>query len=466
MTSAVRFGICLLVGMLIWILPVPAGVEPTGWQVFAVFVATIVGFLVRPLPMGPVVLLALILLASVQSLTFKEALSGFGDTTVWLVVAAFLIAGSVTRTGMGRRIALILISRLGKTMLGLGYASCAAEMTLGAFIPSNTARGGGIMAPIMNSLAQALDSYPDRQPERAGIYLMLVGAHANLIAAATFLTGMAANPLVSVAARDVFGVEFGWLTWFIGAMVPALIGIGLLPVLIKRLVRPRLQDARAAQMQSIEALNELGPWSRPELIMAGVFVLLLTLWISQPLHGLATGLVALIGVGILILTGVDSWSDITENKAAWDTLIWLGGLLSMAEALKEKGVIDWFAASVQGYTVGLDGLAVALVLAVVYFYSMYGFSMLTGHIAAMVAAFMAVALAAGTPPLLMVALLAYTSNLCGCTTNYSTGPIIIYFGLGYVPVATWFRVGFIVSLFHLIVWLGAGLVWWKVLGWW
>ena len=92
--------------------------------------------------------------------------------------------------------------------------------------------------------------------------------------------------------------------------------------------------------------------------------------------------------------------------------------------------------------------------------------MLTGHITAMVAAFLAVALALGVPGTLMVAMLAYFSNLCGCLTNYSTGPVVIYFGFGYVPVGRWFKVGLMVSIFHLVVWLGVGLPYWKLLGWW
>jgi divalent anion:Na+ symporter, DASS family len=115
---------------------------------------------------------------------------------------------------------------------------------------------------------------------------------------------------------------------------------------------------------------------------------------------------------------------------------------------------------------GWPPIHTALSLALIYFYSMYAFSMLTGHIMAFVVAFMIVANEAAVPPLLMVALLAYFSNLCGCTTHYSSGPLIIYFGLGYVTVPRWFGIGFLVSLAHLVIWLGIGLPYWKLLGWW
>ena len=202
----VKLAICFLVGLNLWWFGPPQGLSAEGWRVFAVFFATILSFILRPIPMGPAVLIAIVTLAATQTLgesskeSFAAALSGYGNTTVWLVVAAFFIAGAMIRTGLGRRIALGCVVKFGKTTLGLGYATALAELILGPAIPSNTARGGGVMAPIVNSLARALGSKPDGDPKLAGEYLMLNGAHVNLITAAMFLTGMAANGLVSAAA--------------------------------------------------------------------------------------------------------------------------------------------------------------------------------------------------------------------------------------------------------------------------
>ncbi len=461
-----RWAATLAIGAALWSWPVPEGIKTEAWHLLAVFAATIASFLLRPMPMGPMVLVAIVFLGATGTIEFKHLLKGFGDKTVWLVVAAFLIAGSVQRTGFGKRVALSLVQWFGRSTLGLGYALCGAELVLGPVVPSNTARGGGILAPIAQSLATSLNSKPGDTQDRAGAYLTLVGAHANLITAAMFMTGMAANPLVARAASDVLNVEFGWGTWALGALVPGLVGLALLPLVMLKLSRPELTDTRVAQEHAGHELGEMGKWSRGQLIMGAVFVLLLTLWSTKQLHGMDTGLVAWIGVLVLLISGVDEWKDVTQNSKAWDCLVWLGGLLAMANALKDEGVVDWFAASMKTQVAGMSGIAVVLVLAVIYFYSMYGFSMLTAHISAMVAAFFGVALAAGAPPLVTVALFAYFSCLCACTTNYSTGPVIIYFGLGYVPVSKWFGIGFLISLYHLVIWLGLGLVWWKLLGWW
>lgn len=416
--------------------------------------------------MGVMVLLGLVVLIAPGIISIKEGLSGYGDSTVWLVVAAFLISGSVIRTGLGKRIALLFVRTLGKSPLGLGYSICGAELLLGPVVPSNTARGGGIIAPMVQSISTALDSHPKESPEKAGKFLTLVGAHANLITAAMFLTGMAANPLVAAAAKDVLNVDFSWGSWALGAIVPGLTGLALLPLIISWISKPSITDTSAAQKAAEKELENMGAWSRGEIIMGIVFVLLLTLWITKPIHGIHTTTVAWIGVLALLFTGTEQWDDIIGNKKAWDTLIWLGGLLTMANMLKVYGFIGWFAANIGNLVTGLEGMVLLIIIALIYFYSMYLFSMLTAHIAAMAGLFFALLLTTNIPPLVTVALIAYFSNLCACLTYYSTGPVVIYFGAGYVSSKKWFSSGFIISIFHLSIWLGIGLPWWKIIGWW
>jgi len=461
-----KFGFCVILALILWYLPVPQNMPIEGWHVAAIFIPVIVSFILRPFPMGAMVIFGLIALMATKTLTTKESMAGYGDTTVWLVVAAFLIAAGVVKTGFGKRLALILVKLLGKSTVGLGYAFCGAELLLGPVVPSNTARGGGILAPIARSLAEALNSHPRKNPKLAGEYLVRVSAHANLITAAMFLTGMAANPLVSRAAKDVFDIDFGWGTWALGAIVPGLIGLTLLPLFLYLIAKPTLDDTRPAQYETRKELEKMGDWKSGEIVMVIVSVALICLWSTKPLHGMSTTLVAWIGVSLLIITRTLSWDDIIKNHSAWDTLIWLGGLLGMANALKEKGFIDWFAANMQVIISNFQGITEVIILALIYFYSMYGFSMLTAHISALAVVFFGVAAGVGAPAMLTVAMIAYFSNLCGCTTNYSTGPVIIYFGLGYVPAKTWFAKGFMISIFHLTIWLGAGMIWWKILGWW
>ncbi len=461
-----RFAACAAAGVAVWAIGPSVGIPATGVGLAAVFTAVILAFILRPLPMGPTVLIGLIVAAITKALPIKSGLAGYGEPVVWLVVGAFLIAGAVQATGLGRRIALTLVAKLGGSLRGLGYAVCGAELLLGPVVPSNTARGGGIMSPIVDSLARALGSEPGGPDDQAGSWLILVAAHANLVTAAMFLTGMAANPLAAKAASDVLNVDLSWGTWALGAIVPGLVSLALLPPLLARLSRPAPADAAAARQLAVDELTAMGPWRRDERVLAAVFFGLLVLWSSKPIHGMGTTLVAWIGVSVLLLAKVRSWQDVTGDSRAWDTLVWLGGLLAMANGLKDTGVVAWLADGAQGLAAGNGPFWTLLLLALAYFYSMYGFSMLTAHISAMVAAFLAAAAAGGAPPLVAAAMLAYFSNLCACLTNYSTGPVIIYFGLGYVPAARWFKIGAAISIFHVLVWGFGAQLWWRALGWW
>ena len=456
----------ILAGMLLWLFGAPSGLDIKAYNIFIVFISVIISILIRAVPMAVSVLTGLLFSVLVGLISLKDALKGFGDSTTWLVVIAFLIAGVVIDTGLGRRISLLCIHALGKSITGLGYAICSAEFILGPLVPSNTARGGGILAPIVDSMSRTFGSSPTQSPEKAGQYLHLIGAHANLITAAMFLTGMAANPLVSKAALDVFQIEFDWLNWALGSIVPGLVGLIGLPVLINYLSPPTIESIQPIQDKIKKDIKLLGPWTRSEIITSSTLVIMLILWSTKPMHGWGTTTVALLGLLIILLLDIISWDQMVKNYKAWDTLIWLGGLLTLATSLKDLGFISWFAENIQQYLTGISPVFLFLSLALIYFYSMYFFSMLTAHIVALVGSIFMITSGLDLNPFIIVGVIAYFSNLSGCLTNYSTGPVIIYFGNSYVLPLPWFKIGFLVSIYHMVVWLGVGSIWWKIIGWW
>ena len=468
MNSNIKLLISISVGIICWNL---AGyvnaLDPRAWHIFSVFMAVLISFILRPYPLGMSVLLGLIVLLGSGTISLKESLSGFSNTTVWLVIAAFLLAHAVITTGFGIRVSLYLVIKLGKSMKGLAYAICGSEFLLASVIPSNTARGGGLHAPIVDSLSRSIEKASGKSVQvNAGRFLSLVGSHANLIAASMYLTGMAANPLVSVAAADVFGVEFGWGTWLLGAIVPGVISLLILPQVIYKLAPPTVTDSSAAQKEARVQMAQKGPLSRSEWIMMGVLIGMLLLWSTQFVHGFPTTMIAWVGVAVLLISGAQTWNDVIRNEKAWDSLFWLGGLLTMASMLSDYGFIQWFVDLSGTWVSGYSGLGVVIVIGLIYFYSMYAFSMTSGHIAAMAAPMLAVCLAANSAPMLSVAIIAYFTTLCACTTNYSSGPVIIYYGLGYETSQRWFKIGFLVSLVHVVIYFTVGLGWWKFLGWW
>ena len=452
-------------GLALWLLPVP-GLEPAQRHLLAVFVATIVALVAHPVPMGVSALSAMTLLAVTRTLPPAKVLSGFSNLTVWLVFSAFLFARAVTVTRLGQRIAFLFIRRFGRSTLSLGYSLAAADVTLAPFVPSDTARGGGIMYPITRSVAEASGSAPGPTAGDLGAFLMLVSFHATYTASGMFLTGMAANPLIADFARKLGGVELTWMRWLAGSIVPGLLTLILVPLLLHRLVPPRITDTAPARAHARTALAELGPMTGAERRLMVVMLGVMAGWVSSPWHGTPNTFVALAGVAILLLVGVLTWEDLLAERRAWDALIWFAPLLMMADALQETGVIGVLSGSLFAGLHDWRWLAALPALTVSYLYLHYGFASMTAHVTALYPGFLAAALAAGAPPLLAAFSLAYFSNLDASLTHYGTGSAPIFFGAGYVSQGTWWRIGFLVSLLNLALWLGVGMLWWNLLGWW
>ncbi len=452
--------------MVIWFIPAPEDVTPEAWHLFAIFVATIVGLVLEPLPMGAVAVCGITAVTLTRTLSLNDALGGFSHPVIWLVVMAFFISRGFIRTGLGPRIAYTFMKLLGRRSLGLGYSLVATDLVLAPAIPSNTARAGAVIFPIVKSVAEAFGSNTnDGTARRIGAFLILNSFYGNLITSAMFLTAMAANPL-SVQMAAEFGIEITWMRWAVAAVVPGLVSLLVVPYALYRLYPPQIKETPRAPEIAADRLKEMGPLKRGEAIMLGTFILLLLLWIfGKQLH-VHSAVAALAGLAILLLTRILSWEDILAERGAWDTFIWLSTLVMMATYLNRFGLVDWFSASIGGLFTGIGWIPAFLALALIYFYSHYFFAGNTAQISSMYAPFLGVALAVGTPPLLAALVLAFFSNLFSSMTHYSTGPAPVLFGAGYVRLADWWKLGAFISVLNIIIWLGIGGLWWKLLDIW
>ena len=438
-----------------------------GLHLFAIFVTTIAGIILKALPMGAVAMIGIAVTALSGTLSIADSMSGFSDVVIWLIVLAFFISRGFIKTGLGARIAYSFMALLGRRTLGLSYGLAATDLVLAPAIPSNTARGGGIIMPIMASLARAYGSNPgDASSKKMGAFLTLTAYQVNCITSAMFLTAMAANPLAQKLAGDL-KVNITWGGWALAALVPGLVALILVPLLIYKLMRPEITETPEAVEMAKGHLRDLGPIRRQEWMMLGVFVMLLVLWIfAKQLGDINATTSALAGLAVLLLTGVLNWEDIKAETGAWDTLVWFAALVMMASFLNKLGMVPWFSKTMGGMVAGHGWLFAFLVLALVYFYSHYFFASNTAHVASMYAAFLGVSIAAGAPPVLAALVLAFFSNLFAGMTHYGTGPAPVLFGTGYVELGTWWRMGLLISVVNIVIWVGVGGLWWKFLGLW
>jgi divalent anion:Na+ symporter, DASS family len=461
-----RWGVVLLVAAGILMIPVPTGITPQSWRLLAIFAATITGSIVRPIPGAAVVLLGVTALPVFRVLTINEALTGYADPVVWLVLAAFFISRGMIKTGLGRRIAFLFIKAIGRHSLGLSYALASTEMVLATVIPSTGARSGGIIFPIAKSLAEAYESRPGPTARRLGAFLMASVYQCNVVVCAMFLTGQASNPIIARFAQEVTGIEITYARWAIASIVPALLSLLLVPWVLYRVFPPEIKHTPAASELASQELTAMGRMKWSEWLMLLVFALVAILWMTSKAHGIDYAAVALLGISVLLITGVLDWEDLINEKSAWSVFIWYGGLIRMAEALGQTGITKRFAEASGSLTTGWKWWLALASLLLIYFYAHYVFASITAHVTAMYTPFLIVILAAGAPPYLAVLSLAFFSNLGASLTHYGTTPAPIYFGAGYTTQRTWWWLGLITSLITIAVWSLVGFTWWKVLGLW
>lgn len=485
----IRWAIVLLVGFAIASAPIPSGITVQSWRLLAIFAATIVGAILRPVPGGAMVLIGISTVAISGALPIREALGGYADPIVWLVLAAFFISRAMIKTGLGRRIAYHFIGAIGHHSLGLGYALISTDFLLASIIPSNGARSGGVVFPIAKSLSEAYDSKPGPTAGRLGAFLMVLLYQCNVIICATFLTGQASNILIAKFAQQVTGIELTYTNWLLGAIVPGLISLAVVPQLLYRVFPPEIKRTPKAAELARDELRRMGRMKWEEKVLLAVFIVVGTMWMIRGLAGIIPSVAPalpsgrfiafityvskldysippLIGVCALLLTGVLSWDDVISERGAWDVFIWYGGLVRMAEALGETGITKRFAETAAGFTTGWSWWLALAVLLLIYFYAHYGFASITAHATAMYTPFLVVILAAGAPPYLAVLSLAYFSNLNASLTHYGTTPAPIYFGAGYVSQRMWWLLGLLVSVPNILIWTIFGFGWWKILRWW
>jgi DASS family divalent anion:Na+ symporter len=471
----IKWAIVLSSALIIALIPVPGGISVQSWRLLAIFAATIIGSILRPVPSGAIVLLGVTAVALLGALPVDQALKGYADPIVWLVLAAFFISRGMIKTGLGRRIALLFIRAIGHHSLGLGYALVSTDMVLASVIPSTGARSGGIVFPIAMSLAEAYESKPGPTARRLGAFLSVLCYQCDVIICAMFLTGQASNAIVAKFANQETGFNLTYGRWITGSIVPGLISLAVVPLLLYRLFPPEIKHTPAAAEFARAELKRMGPMKWQEKMMLFVFALVATLWsIGDKLPWMTGGLlppihyavVALVGICVLLMGGVLDWEDVLAERGAWDVFIWYGGLVRMAEALGETGITKRFADSAAILTSGMVWWTAFAVLLLIYFYAHYGFASITAHVSAMYIPFLLVIIKGGVPPVLAVLSLAYFSNLSASLTNYGTTPAPIWFGAGYVKQRTWWWLGLIVSVPNILIWTVVGFLWWKILGWW
>jgi L-tartrate/succinate antiporter len=465
----------IAVGIAIALAPVPAGLTFNAWMYFALFAAVVVGLVLEPIPASAIGLLGVVV-AAVLRLPFKPeqlaragfdapaealkwALAGFANSTVWLIFAAYMFALGYEKTGLGKRIALLLVKALGKRTLGLGYAITLADLVLAPFTPSNTARSGGTVYPVVSSIPPLYGSLPGPTSRRIGSYLMWTAFAATCVTSSMFLTALAPNLLAVELVRKTVKVDIGWTQFAVGFLPVGILLLAVLPLLVYVIHPPELKRSDEVTAWAAKELGAMGRISAREVEMAALVVAALACWIfGRRLIDATT--VAIAVVGLMVVSGVVAWDDVVANKPAWNVLVWFATLVTMAEGLNRVGFVTWFANGAAKLLAGLPVTTVLVAFVVLFFAVHYLFASLTAHTTAVLPVILAAGAAVpGMPVAKLALLLCYGLGMMGVLTPYATGPGPVYYGSGYVSRADFWKLGLVFGAIFLAALVGVGVPW-------
>jgi DASS family divalent anion:Na+ symporter len=442
----------------IWFWPVPAGLTAQAWHLFAVFATAIISVLLGVFPLLTSTTLAVGAVVLTNTIAPAKAFAGFANTSVLLVVIAFLVAQAVVKSGLGQRISLFMVSLFGHSSLGLAYSIILTDAAIAPAFPSNTARGG-VLYPIVLSVAEGLGSRPeDPKGRRLGGYLMFCTMASLAVSSALWMTATSANPIAIQVARE-FGVNVGFGQWLIASSVPALTVIVLLPRFVARLYDPGVGATPEAPIAARKALQQLGPLSREEWITAIAFVFMVAGWIVGDKFQFNVTGIAFVGLGLLLMTNVLTANDIASQGDTLSTFLWLAVLFALSGQLNELGFMGYVGQRLASYMGGLSWPLTYVALLVIYVAIHYMFVSQSSQVLALLGVFLDVGIRGGVPASLMAFSLFFASSYFSVITPQGGSQNVIFVGSGYLTQRELYRLGLLTTLFFLGVFLSIGTAW-------
>ncbi|WP_212741544.1 DASS family sodium-coupled anion symporter [Campylobacter aviculae] len=465
----------LIVGLITYLIPVPEGLSPNAWLYFSIFVGLIIGLILEPIAPALIGVIAVTLAVVFKvgpagsnnvetiikdSAAIKWGLAGFSDAVVWLIFAAFTIGLGFSKTGLGERIALYLVSKLGKSTLGLGYAIAIVDLILAPFIPSNAARSGGTVYPIVTNIAPMFESYADKNPRKIGAYLVWMGLASSCITSSIFLTGQAPNPLaLSLISKNGVAVV-DWLSWFLAFLPVGLILFVITPILGYFIYPPEIKGSKEIAIWAKEKYQALGKMPTSQICMLIIALIGLVLWVGSSFFKINATTTALIMIILMIACKIITWQDFLGNKPAWNTLVWFATLVTMAGGLKNVGFLDYLANSLGHRLSGFEPFIATILLLMLFSWLRYFFASGTAYVTAIIAVFVSLAssIEGGNPAQIML-ILALPMGFMGIITPYGTGCSPLWFGSNYIKGPQFFLLGGIFALIYMVIYLFIGIPW-------
>ncbi|MDQ7843407.1 MAG: SLC13 family permease [Armatimonadota bacterium] len=405
-------------------------------------------------------LLIVTLLTLLGVMPFGRAVAGFGTEFIWLLVVTFILAQAMAETGLGRRIALLLLHRAGGRPAAVLLALLGAVAVLSFMVPTAAGRIS-MLLPVVLGIIEAARIPPSSRFAKA----MLIGtSHLSIMAGIGLMTAAGATVYAAGLFSTRLGMQWTYVGWLIAFFPPVLVFTVAVWRLLLWLYPPERGELTAGAEYVADQLRRLGPLAGPERKMLAVFAAIFLLWVVGPRWGITTPQAGMIGALLLLLPGVQvlSW-DRAMASVRWNVIVLFGVSLALADALERSGAGRWLTVAALSVVSHPSPAAVAVVVAPLVLLIRVGFVNNLGMIAVGLPLAFTLARGWGLDPVWtgMVVVMTAGPGLL-LPTQTPTGMITV--GYEYYTIRDYLRAGVPASVIQLLLTWLAAFVYWPLLG--
>jgi len=431
----------------------PEGLTENGWRSIIVFCLCLILWVTQLLPLSVTSLMGLALLPLLGVLPANDAYGMFGNSAVFFILGAFMLAAGVIKSGLSEHVALSLVDRIGLGPRRLLMTMLLLPACMAAFIPEHAV--AAVMLPIVWEIVRGLGLKPGHRYAQSLFFAMAWGA---IIGGVATLLGGARGPLAMGIVEELTGKSFSFLDWTL-ATGPLVIGMLVVGAVLLLVVTPfEGLDIHSARERIEKRQLELGDLSLQGKMMALLLSVTVLLWITAG-HDLGLASIALVSVVLMFAFRLVSWKEV-ESHVSWGVVLMYGGAIAVGKALTVTGAGTWLAQEL--LPSGLTGIALLALLALITLLMTESVSN-AAAVAILLPVVIPFGVEAGFDPVTIAMAVGIIAGFA-FMLPMGTPPNAMVYGTGYVELKSMLRFGAILSLSALLLFVLVSGTWWPLVG--
>ena len=461
--------VALAVFLILFLMPTPQGLGVPAQRSLAVFCSALVLWITTPIPIYLTSIMAILLLPLVGAVKKQsEAFATLGFDVIWLMVSAFVLTSAIIKSNLGRRFALWMVTKLGKTPKMTLFSLVVINFVLAFFVPSTTARAT-LMVPICLILLDVYKAIPGES--NFGRVMMLQGLQADALATSGVMTATAGNIIAVGFINSQAGGNIGYMQWLLASMPTAIITMAIVFFLGLKIFSIKDEFSFSNAISTLEEeLKRLGSFTPQEKTAMVIFLLTVVLWATGDYHEqwvgfeISTEQTAVLAALLCLLPriGLLTWK---EANIKWDLMIFAAGAYAVGGALDKSKGAEWIIKQLVA-GLGLQNMSHFWVYVIVVFLSMYShliFTSKTVRVTILIPAFIALAKTLGMNPVSLALASAMTMTYTITLPPHSKVNTL-YFATGYFTVLDQVKYSVITCFVGAVIISAALFTWFKIIG--